>query len=86
MAWIRVLEPDEVEPKSQLGRLYRACVDPETGELDNIMKIHALRPDTLSAHLKLWGATCRPLHGQGLTRAEREMIGIAVSAHNHCHY
>ena len=86
MAWIRTLEADEVPPKSRLARLYKAAIDPETGELDNIIKIHALRPDTLDAHLRLWGATCRPTHGQGLTRREREMIGIAVSAHNHCHY
>lgn len=86
MAWIEILEVDEVPPKSRLARLYKAAVDAETGELDNIIKIHALRPDTLDGHLRLWAATCRPTHGQGLGRREREMIGIAVSAHNHCHY
>lgn len=86
MAWIETLDADAVEPRSRLGRLYKAAVDPETGHLDNIITIHALRPDTLDAHLRMWGATCRPRHGQGLGRREREMIGIAVSAHNHCHY
>ena len=86
MAWIETLEADEVAPKSRLARLYKAAIDSETGELDNIIKIHALRPDTLDAHLRLWGATCRPTHKLGLGRREREMIGIAVSAHNHCHY
>lgn len=86
MAWIRELSEHEVDPKSKLGRLYKACIDPETGQLDNIMKVHSLRPDTLDAHLKLWAATCRPRHNQGLGRRERELIGIAVSAYNHCHY
>ena len=86
MAWIEVIEPEDVTPKSRLARLYNSAVDHETGELDNIIKVHALRPDTLDAHLRLWSATCRPTHGLGLGRREREMIGIAVSAFNHCHY
>lgn len=89
MAWIQEIEPDTVQtesPKSPLARLYRACLDPETGRLDNILKVHSLRPDTLDAHLRLWVATCRPKHALGLGRRERELIGIAVSAHNHCHY
>jgi len=81
-----MIEPEDVEPKSRLARLYKAGIDPETGQLDNIIKVHSLRPDTLDGHLRLYGATCRPTHGKGLGRREREMIGIAVSAHNHCHY
>ena len=86
MAWIEVIEPEDAPPKSRLARLYKSAIDKETGELDNIIKVHALRPDTLDAHLRLWSATCRPSHELGLGRREREMIGIAVSAHNHCHY
>lgn len=86
MAWIRVISEREADPKSRLGRLYRGCIDPEHGAVDNILTIHGLRPDTLDGHLKLYGAALHPRHEQGLTTRERELIGVAVSAINACHY
>jgi hypothetical protein len=84
VAWIETLEPDDPRVDGRLRRLYRAAVDPESGTLDAILKVHSLRPDTLRAHLALWRATCRT--AEGLSRRERECIALVVSAYNECHY
>lgn len=89
MAWIRVLDEDEVkdEPRhAKLARLYRGCLDPEHGVVDNILKIHSLRPETLEGHLRLYRAAMHPHPTEGLSRRERELLGVAVSACNACHY
>jgi len=50
----------------------------------NILKIHSLAPEVLKAHLDIYHAA---LHAPGeLSRAQREMIAVAVSAANGCHY
>jgi alkylhydroperoxidase family enzyme len=86
MAWIRVIDPDTTDPKTRLARLYRGSTDPGRDRPDNIITIHSLRPDTLDGHLKLYGATMHPRHGDGLSRREREVLAVAVSAVNECHY
>lgn len=85
MAWIRMLPEDEVlSRKDRLARLYRAALDPEHGVVDNVLKIHSLRPSTFDAHLRLYRAA---MHEPGGTsRREREVLGVLVSAYNHCHY
>ena len=68
----------------KLARLYRSLVSPEHGVVDNVLKIHSLRPQTLEGHLRLYKSV---MHAPGsLSRREREGIAVAVSAHNHCHY
>ena len=86
MPWIRVISPAATAANSRLARLYRSCVDEEHGEVDNILTIHSLRPDTLAGHLALYRATLHPRRAEGLGRREREVIAIAVSAVNACHY
>ncbi|MEP6644822.1 MAG: carboxymuconolactone decarboxylase family protein [Acidobacteriaceae bacterium] len=50
----------------------------------NILKIHSLAPDVLTAHLQIYQAA---MHASGeLSRTQREMIAVAVSAANGCHY
>ena len=85
MAWIEVLDEDEVTTAGgRLARLYKAAVDPHTHRVDNVIQIHSLRPATLEGHLKLYGAV---MHSpRGLSRREREMLAVAVSAANACHY
>lgn len=76
----------EVDPGSRLGRLYRACIEPETQTVDEVLKIHGLRPETLDAHLRLYKTAMNPRDLGGLSRRERELIAVAVSAANGCEY
>ena len=54
------------------------------GQVDNILKIHSLNPPSLEGHFKLYAHLMRG--PSGLTRVEREMIAVAVSKENACHY
>jgi uncharacterized peroxidase-related enzyme len=81
-AWIEVIPEDEAE--GLLKELYDQERDRKTGKVDNIMAVHSLNPATLRAHADLYHTV---MHGEsGLTRAEREMIAVVVSAINRCHY
>jgi len=81
MPWIRMLGRDEAE--GELAGLYEK-VAPDGGIVDNILAIHSLHPETLNDHLRLYRTI---MYGSGpLTRREREVVAVAVSAANHCHY
>lgn len=81
MAWIKVI--DEAEAAGKLKDLYQQNRE-AWGGVDNILKIHSLAPETLSAHLALYKTLMR---GPGeLSRLQREMIAVVVSALNGCHY
>ncbi len=81
MAWIEVIP--EAEAQGELKALYSRLIEP-WGGVDNIMKIHSLNPASLEGHLRLYEALMR---GESdLTRVQREMIGVVVSALNRCRY
>ena len=81
MAWIRVIDEDDAE--GWLAELYRRYREPRGG-VDNILKIHSLSPRSMKAHFDLYALLMR---GRSeLSKAQREMIAVAVSAINHCHY
>ncbi len=81
-AWIDVI--GEADADGLLAELYGAEKDRETGLVDNILKVHSLHPETLRAHVDLYRTV---MYGQsGITRVEREMIGVVVSRINGCHY
>ena len=51
---------------------------------DHIIRIHGVHPRTMRQHYELYVELMR---GPGpLSPAQREMIGVAVSAANACHY
>jgi alkylhydroperoxidase family enzyme len=51
---------------------------------DNIIQIHAIHPAVMRQHYELYKQL---MHRAGpLTRRERELIGVRVSALNRCHY
>src|SRR5207244_2008083 len=54
------------------------------GFVPNVLRVYAIRP----RHLELWNAFYDDLmRGEsGLTKAQREMIAVVVSAANRCHY
>lgn len=81
-AWIETVP--ESEAQGPLVDAYKAAADPRTGEVDHIMKVHSLHPRTLQDHQRLYATLMK---GAGpLSRPQREMIGVVVSAINGCHY
>ena len=81
MAWIRIISPDEAEGK--LKQIYEDQKN-QPGAVANILQIHSLVPDVLAAHLDIYKAA---MHAPGeLSRIRREMIAVAVSQANGCHY
>lgn len=81
MAWIRVIS--EAEATGALQRWYRKLTEP-WGGVDNIMKIHSLNVRSLKGHYELYKAV---MYGRSeLTRVQREMIAVVVSAVNRCRY
>lgn len=51
---------------------------------DNIIRIHGIHPRTMRQHYDLYLELMR---GPGpLSRIQREMIAVVVSAANRCHY
>lgn len=51
---------------------------------DNILRIHGVHPRTMRQHYDLYVELMRG--PSPLTRIQREMIAVVVSAANHCHY
>lgn len=81
MAWIRTIDEDEAD--GRLEKLYRKLREP-WGGVDNVLKVHSLHPDSLKAHFELYKTLMR---GRSpLSRVQREMIAVVVSAANRCHY
>lgn len=82
MSWIQVI--DKSDASGRLERLYEQVESPD-GHVDNILKVHSLRPATLRGHLSLYKAA---LHTEAndLTPRERELIGVCVSKLNGCTY
>ncbi len=59
--------------------------DPDrVADRDNILRIHGVHPRTMRQHYDLYVELMRG--PSPLTRIQREMIALAVSAANHCHY
>jgi alkylhydroperoxidase family enzyme len=72
MAFIADVPPDTLAPEDRVA-------DP-----DNIIQVHAIHPAVMRQHYELYKQL---MHRPGpLTRRERELLGVRVSALNHCHY
>ena len=81
MAHIRLIEVDEAT--GELREEYDAALE-RAGKVFNIVKAMSLRPPVLRAAMGLYGAI---MFGESeLTRAERELLAVVVSAENTCHY
>ena len=81
MSWIRIVEPVEADQK--LDRAYKE-IAAARGRVANILKVHSLHPEALSAHFALYKEL---MFGQSeLSREDRETIAVTVSVANHCHY
>lgn len=81
-AWISVIP--ESEATDQLKELYTQESNADAQAVDNILAVHSLNPPTLRAHADLYHTV---MHTKSpLSRSEREMIAVVVSAINRCHY
>lgn len=74
--------PDR-EAEGLLARLYEAYAG-EQGTVDNILRIHSLNPRSMKDHMELYAHLMRG--PSPLSRVQREMIAVAVSAWNECFY
>jgi alkylhydroperoxidase family enzyme len=54
------------------------------GGVDNILRIHGANPATMGAHSELYRSLM--FAPSPLTRTQREMLALVVSAANSCHY
>ena len=72
MAFIPYLDDDQI-PESE-----------RVPDHDHIIRIHSVHPKTLRHHYELYVELMR--RPGPLSRVQREMIAVAVSAVNACHY
>jgi uncharacterized peroxidase-related enzyme len=81
-SWIRMLQYEE--STGQLRQLYDRVKGP-AGSIDNVMKIHSLRPHTMEGHSALYKSV---LHHTGNTTPVwfLECLGIYTSLANRCDY
>ncbi|KPJ53906.1 peroxidase [candidate division TA06 bacterium DG_24] len=81
MPWISTI--DDREATGQLKELYER-LKRERGKISNIMRVHSLNPSALHAHIDLYLTLM--FGTSGLSREERELIAVIVSAANRCEY
>lgn len=81
MAWIDVVEPEEAD--GELASIYEE-VSERRGTIANVYRIQSRNPPALRAHLDLYMSLL--YRKGGLSRAQREMIGVVVSGLNRCAY
>lgn len=81
-AWIKMISDEEADPvlKQALDRARTPH-----GTVDNVMRVHSLRPSTMHGHVTLYRAA---LHDPANTLPEwlQESIASYVSILNHCDY
>ena len=82
MSWIETIDYNMA--KGKLKRLYKRVKGPDDN-VDNVLKIHSLRPHTLEGHMVLYKAV---LHHSGNTLPKwyLETLGVYVSYLNRCDY
>ena len=81
MAWIKTIDPEAAtgREKEVLDR-----IEKERGHIANVFRAESMEPDVLSHQVDIY---VNLMMGPGpLTRGEREMIAVVVSAANKCAY
>ena len=82
MTWIRTIPPEQADGK--LADLYRRIAG-NSGQVDQILQAHSLRPHSLQGHMALYKAV---LHhtGNKVPKQTLELLGVWVSHLNGCDY
>lgn len=81
MAWIQMIQ--ESDATGRLKQLYEQYME-SWGGVENILKIHSLNVKSLKTHFDFYAHLMRGR--SSLSRVQREMIAVVVSATNRCHY
>ncbi len=81
-AWIKMIPEDEAT--GELQKLYAEAMTPH-GTVDNVMKVHSLRPHTMHGHVTLYRSV---LHHPDITLPLwfLEVVASYVSINNDCRY
>ena len=81
-AWIKTIVPEDAS--GRLAELYEQVTAPH-GTVDNVMRAHSLRPESLHGHLVLYKSV---LHNEANTLPFwfLEAVATYVSLTNRCHY
>ena len=75
---------DRADADDALARVYASIMGRSTAEPANILKVQSLSPDTLETHFRYYRAL---MFGKSpLSRAQRELLAVATSQANECHY
>ncbi|MBW8049503.1 MAG: peroxidase-related enzyme [Cytophagales bacterium] len=81
MAYIKIIQPEEADKR--LKEIYQDVIK-RRGKLAEVHKVQSLNPETIVKHIDLYMSI---MYGRSpLSRAQREMIGVVVSAANQCTY
>lgn len=81
MAFIKVIEP--IEAKGRLKEIYDSLTI-QRGRLAEVHKVQSLRPESIVKHMDLY---MEIMYSKSeLSRAQREMMAVVVSACNGCKY
>ena len=81
LSWLHV--PAEEDVPDEAKELWATPLE-RLGFVPNVMRTFSLRPDHL---VRWWSYYDELLRGEsGLTKVQREMIAVVVSAANRCHY
>jgi len=82
MSWIETIE--YADAKGKLNTIYERLKGPDN-TIDNVLKLHSLRPHTLAGHMALYKSV---LHhsGNSLPKWYLEALGVYVSHLNKCTY
>ncbi|MFV0475712.1 MAG: peroxidase-related enzyme [Pikeienuella sp.] len=75
--------PPENPLPDDIKRYFEVCQE-KLGLVPNVLRSYAFAPEKLRAFSKMYNELM--LGESELSKAEREMISVAVSAENHCHY
>ncbi len=81
MAWIDTLEQDEVDGYRE--SIYNHQIKNRGGTVSNIIKIHSLNETAFKSFMEFSKLLFFPSE---LKRKTKEMIAVAVSSYNDCHY
>ena len=79
----RLRVPEEQTLPEDIQELYAKNRE-KPGFVPNVFQAYSLRPAQLRGFIALYDSIMEA--DSGLTKAEREMIAVAVSAENHCFY
>ncbi|GAB4448623.1 MAG: peroxidase-related enzyme [Bacteroidia bacterium] len=81
MSYIKIIQPEEAT--GRLKEIYDNILS-KRGKIAEVHKIQSLRPESILKHIDLYIEIM--FSKSELTRAEREMMAVVVSATNQCEY